>query len=129
MENIKYEVTTEKSFEEAVESVIKSLKDQKFGVLWQVNFKDKLQEKGVDFNKNFMVLEVCNPHKAKEVLEKHLDVGYFLPCKVVVYEDSNSVKIGMLSPEKLIGLLGYEDLNETAKEVQKTIASAIDNAK
>lgn len=129
MENIKYEVETKKSFEEALESVIKSLEEQKFGVLWKLNFKDKLKEKGIEFENNFMILEVCNPHKAKEVLSKHLDVGYFLPCKLVVYEEKGTVKIGMISPDKLIGLLNHEDLSETAKEVQKIMVAAINNAK
>jgi uncharacterized protein (DUF302 family) len=34
--------------------------------LWELNFKDKLQEKGLDFDKNFKILEVCNPVQAKE---------------------------------------------------------------
>jgi len=127
--NIKYEVVTDKSFEDAVNSIIKSLEEQKFGVLWKVNLKDKLKEKGVDFESNFMILEVCNPHKAKEVLSKHIDAGYFLPCKLVVYEESTAVKIGMLNPEKLIGLLNHEDLQDTAKEVQNIMVTVINNAK
>ncbi len=129
MNNIKYEVITNKSFDEAVASVIKSLEEQKFGVLWKLNFKDKLKEKEIDFESNFMILEVCNPQKAKEVLSKHIEAGYFLPCKVVVYEDSGSVKIGMLNPEALVGMLNFEDLTDIAKEVQNIIITAITNAK
>lgn len=129
LENIKYEVVTSKSFDEAVDSVVKSLEEQKFGVLWKLNFKDKLKEKNIDFDSNFMILEVCNPHKAKEVLSKHIDVGYFLPCKLVVYEDSGVVKIGMVSPDKLIGLLNHSDLEDIAKEVQNIMITAINNAK
>ncbi|MGF7060679.1 DUF302 domain-containing protein [Brassicibacter mesophilus] len=128
MENIKYEKTTSKTFEEAVSSIAKSLEEQKFGVLWKLNFKDKLHEKGVEFDKNFTILEVCNPHKAKEVLTKHIDVGYFLPCKIVVYEDSGSVKIGMMSPKTLIGLLGYDDLQDVSKDVEEIMITAINNA-
>jgi uncharacterized protein (DUF302 family) len=128
VDNIKYEVTTEKTFDEAVSSIIKSLEEQKFGVLWKLNFKDKLKEKGIDFASNFMILEVCNPKQANEVLTKHIDVGYFLPCKVVVYEEASSVKIGMINPETLIGMLGYKDLSDTAKEVQNIMITAIKNA-
>jgi uncharacterized protein (DUF302 family) len=128
MDNIKYEVTTNQPFDEAVYSIIKSLEEQKFGVLWKLNFKDKLKEKGIDFDSNFMILEVCNPHKAKEVLTRHIDVGYFLPCKVAVYEEAGSVKIGMMNPEMLIGMLGYEDLKDTAREVQDIMITAINNA-
>lgn len=128
MNEIKYELSTDKSFDEAVASITKSLEEQKFGVLWKLNFKDKLKEKGIDFENNFMILEVCNPHKAKEVLTSHIDVGYFLPCKLAVYEEKGNVKIGMMNPETLIGMLGYEDLNNTAKEVQDIMVTAINNA-
>ncbi len=127
-EDIKYEVVTSKSFNEAVESLVKSLEEQKFGVLWKLNFKDKLMEKGIEYDSNFMILEVCNPHKAKEVLSKHVDVGYFLPCKLVVYEEGSIVKIGMIKPEILIGLLNHTDMEGTAKEVQNLLISAINNA-
>lgn len=129
MKNIKYEVITNKSFDQAVSSVIKNLEDQKFGVLWKLNFKDKLKEKEIDFESNFMILEVCNPQKAKEVLSKHIEAGYFLPCKVVVYEESGSVKIGMLKPEILMEMLNFEDLTGIAKEVQNMMITAITNSK
>ena len=128
MNNLKFEMETKKSFDEAVLSIKQSLEEQNFGVLWGVNFKEKLKEKGVDFDSNFITLEVCNPHKAKEVLSKHIDVGYFLPCKVVVYEDKGSVRIGMAHPEILIDMLGYKDLQETAKEVGEILVKAINNA-
>lgn len=128
MDNIKYEAVTGKSFEGAVAGVVRSLEEQKFGVLWKLNFKEKLKEKGIDFDNNFMILEVCNPHKAKEVLTGHIDVGYFLPCKVVVYEEKDEVKIGMMDPEMMIGMLGYNDLADTAKEVRNTLVTAIENS-
>jgi uncharacterized protein (DUF302 family) len=128
MSNIKYEVVTNKSFDEAVTSVIKSLEEQKFGVLWKLNFKDKLNEKNIEFESNFMILEVCNPQKAKEVLSKHIEAGYFLPCKIVVYEKNGFVNIGMLKPEMLIGMLGFDDLTDVAKDVQNTMITAITNA-
>lgn len=128
MVDLKYELRTEKTFDEAVASIIKSLEEQKFGVLWKLNFKEKLQEKGVDFDRNFMILEVCNPHKAKEVLSRHIDVGYFLPCKVAVYEDNGTVKIGMARPQMLISMLGHEDLAQVANEVEEILTTAINNA-
>ena len=64
----------------------------------------------MDFDKNFNIFEVCNLQQAKEVLEKHIEVGYFLPCKMVVYEDNNSVFIGMLNPTGLIGMMNNDEL-------------------
>ena len=123
-----YEVKTIKTFSTAVEDLKKSLSENKFGVLWELNFKDKLQEKGLDFHQNFMVLEVCNPKQAKEVLDLHLEAGYFLPCKMVVYEKENSVFMGMMRPTSMIGMLGQEDLLSIAQQVEIVLKKALDQA-
>jgi len=126
---INYKIKTDKSFKQAIEDLKKSLSDNDFGVLWELNFKDKLKEKGLDFDKNFKILEVCNPKQAKEVLEKNIEVGYFLPCKMVIYEHNDSVFIGMTKPTSLIGMMGDNELSNIAVEVDKELKSAIDAAK
>ena len=127
--NINYKVKTNKSFEVAITDLKKSLNSYNFGVLWELNFKEKLKEKDLDFDKNFKIFEVCNPQQAKEVLEKHIEVGYFLPCKMVVYEDNNAVFIGMLRPTGLIEMLNNKELSTIALEVENELKSAIDSAK
>jgi len=125
--DFKYEVEVKKSFDEAVESLKISLSENKFGVLWELNFKDKLKEKNLEFESNFKVLEVCNPVQAKEVLSKDIEAGYFLPCKLVVYEKNSSVFIGMMKPTELIQMLGKKELMAVAKDVENTLKKAIDN--
>ena len=124
--DLKYEVKTSKTFSTAVEDLKKSLSENKFGVLWELNFKDKLEEKGLDFHQNFKVLEVCNPNQAKEVLDRHIEVGYFLPCKMVVYEKESNVFIGMMRPTSMIGMLGQEELLSIAQQVETVLKKAID---
>jgi uncharacterized protein (DUF302 family) len=126
--NIKYEVKTNKTFEVAVEDLKKCLSENKFGVLWELDFKDKLQEKGLDFDKHFKILEVCNPEQAKRVLDKYIEAGYFLPCKVVVYEKEEGVFIGMMKPRELISLLQNEELISVAEEVEDILVKAIDKS-
>lgn len=127
--NINYEVKTEKNFEEALESLKESLGKHNFGVLWELNFKDKLQEKGLDFDRNFKILEVCNPKQAQEVLNKNIEVGYFLPCKMVVYEDKDSVIMGMVNPTAFIGMMDDAELSTIAIQVENSLKAAIDDAK
>ena len=126
--DVNYEVKTGKNFITSVEDLKESLTKNKFGVLWELNFKDKLEEKGLDFHQNFMVLEVCNPKQAKEVLELHIEVGYFLPCKMVVYEKENSVFMGMVRPTSMIGLLGKTELLNIAYQVETVLKKALDEA-
>lgn len=126
---INYKIQTNKSFEQAIIDLKENLKASNFGVLWELNLKDKLIEKGQDFDRNFQVLEVCNPKKAKEVLDINIEVGYFLPCKMVVYEDNGSVFIGMPKPTELIGLFGDTNLTKLALEVETELKNAIDSSK
>jgi len=126
--DLRYEKVTNKSFIDAVESITNALKERKFGVLWQLNFKDKMAEHDIDFPNNFMILEVCNPQKANEVLTKHIDIGYFLPCKVVVYEKDGEVRIGTAKPEVLMGMMGYDDLGDVASEVDEILIESINAA-
>ncbi|MBX6353158.1 MAG: DUF302 domain-containing protein [Thermoflavifilum sp.] len=123
-----YSATTEKSLDEAVAALEAALKDRKFGVLWQMDIPSKLKEKGVDFDKPYRVLEVCNPHEAKQVLTQNPMVGYFLPCKVVVYEHEGKTVIGLPKPTVLMGVIGDEGLMETAQRVEAALKEAVDEA-
>ena len=123
-----YEKSTNKSFIEALEAIIGELKAREFGVLWKLNFKDKMAEHDIDFTNNFMILEVCNPEKANRVLSKHIKMGYFLPCKVVVYENEGEVKIGTARPELLMGMMGLDGLEDVSSEVEKILIQSINAA-
>jgi len=126
---IQYKIESSKDFSETIAALKESLSKEQFGVLWEMNFKDKLQEKGLDFETNFQVMEACNPGKAKKVLDKNIEAGYFLPCKVVVYEKDQKIWMGMLKPTSLIGFLGEDALLEIATEVETSLINAMENAK
>lgn len=124
-----YTVTTEKDFETAVSDLEQSLKQLNFGVLWKLDMKAKLAEKGVDFNGQFKILEVCNPHKAKEALEGNIKIGYFLPCKVVVYVEDGKTRMGTVPPSTMIGMIEGGVSGNLVSEVDEILKKALDNAK
>lgn len=121
-----YTVETSKSREEAVQALEENLKEEKFGVLWNFDLTAKLQEKGTDFNTPYTILEVCNPEEANRVLSEDLMVGYFLPCKIVVYEENGNTKIGMPRPSALIEMVKNETVEEQAADIEKRMISCID---
>lgn len=124
--SIVYEVKTDKSLDEAIKSVEENLKENSFGILWQMNFKETLEGKGLEFEEDFVVLEVCNPQQAKAVLEVNSHVGYVLPCKMVVRTDKGQTYIGMTNPQALIGLFDQPELDEVAEKVANTLKKAIE---
>ena len=123
-----YTVETNKTIEEAISSLEESLKEEKFGVLWQFDIKEKLQEKGLDFDQSYRVLEVCNPNEAQRVLSQNKMVGYFLPCKIVVYDDNGRTKIGMPRPTSLIEMVKDDLLEKLANDIEDRLIACIDKS-
>lgn len=120
-----YTVETKKSVEDAVESLEQQLSLEQFGVLWKFNVKDKLTEKGLDFHQEFRILEVCNPKEAESILSENTLAGYFLPCKMVVYDEQGTTKIGMPKPTALVSLLGDAAVQSLASDIEERLIHCI----
>ncbi len=114
------------SVKETVEKVESALKEESFGVLWNLDLSQKLQDKGLDFNEEVIVLEVCNPHEAKKVLEQSMLVSYFLPCKITVYTEGGSTKVGMAKPSKLIELVDNDELKSIALDIENRLIGCLE---
>lgn len=125
-----YQVPTAKSVDQAVKDVGAALGEHKFGVLWDLDINEKLAEKGIETEPSFRILEVCSAPRAKKALSTNQTVGFFLPCKVIVYEDriSHRTMIGYAKPETLIGLVQDDRLASLAKEVDQIMRQAVDQA-
>lgn len=124
-----YTVTSDKSPEAALADLKMSLAESKFGVLWELDIVAKMKEKGIDYPGQIIIMEVCNPHRAKSVLEIDIKAGYFLPCKVAVYVKDGVTHIGGARPSGLIALMGNERLSGIAGEVEKDLIDAIDRSR
>jgi uncharacterized protein (DUF302 family) len=123
-----YTVITDRTIDNAIHNLEESLKQEKFGVLWMFDIKEKLQEKGLELAKEFKVLEVCNPVEAQRILNQNEMAGYFLPCKIVVYESEGKTKIGMPKPTALISLLNDEKMKLFAKDIEDRLINVLNNS-
>lgn len=125
-----YTVETSKSIDEAIQSLEGNLKEEKFGIQWQFNVKETLESKGYELENPFIVLEVCNPQEAQTVLSANQLIGYFLPCKIVVYEDSQGItKIGMPKPSILIQGVEDKSLQGIAADIEERLIACINKSK
>lgn len=130
MSDLMYQVTTKKSVDEAVAAVGAALQNHQFGVLWDLDINEKLTEKGLAAEPPFRILEVCSAPRAKHALSTNQSVGYFLPCKVLVFQDreSRQTQIGYAKPAALMGLLGDTRLDALAGEVDNLLREAVEQA-
>lgn len=121
-----YTRETGKTVPEAIAALEGALAKRKFSALWHLDMGAKLKEKGQETDRVFHVFEVCSAPHAKVALETNLDVGYFLPCKMVVFERDGKTNVGLLRPNLLIDLLGEVRLQELATFVEKELSAAVD---
>lgn len=126
--NILYEKETKKSVEEAIESITTALKKRGFGVLWQLDMKKKLAEHELSLDGSAVILEVCSPKQAHSVLSKSLQVGYFLPCKIGIFEREGKTTIGTVLPSVFMEQLPELDLRDSAEQVEGILRESIDAA-
>ena len=105
-----------------------AVKNHKFGVLGVIDLQAKMKEKGVEFGNACRIYEVCNPQRAKQVLEKDMSISTALPCRITVYEDRGKVKVATLLPTQVLGMLTALDLGTVAQEVENDIVAMVDEA-
>jgi uncharacterized protein (DUF302 family) len=125
-----YVVNTDKSFEQASTDLESEVKNLGFGVLHIHDLGGTLRSKGVDFAEDCRVFEVCNPAQAAKVLSIDMKLNMALPCRISVYTEKGSTRIGLIKPEKMLASLSDDPaLREIAKEVETRTIQMIDNAK
>jgi uncharacterized protein (DUF302 family) len=106
-----------------------ALKARQFGVLHVHDLKKTLNGKGVPFEPECQVLEVCNPQQAAKVLSEDIDLNMALPCRVSVYEKNGATYIGMMSPKAMLSELSEsEALAGVAEDVEGVLIEAIGDA-
>ena len=100
----------------------------KFGVMTVHNLKEKMREKGVDYARDCLIYEVCNPHQAKKVLEANPEISTALPCRISVYPEGSTTVLATIRPTAMIELFGTPELEAVALEVEETITKIMDEA-
>ena len=126
---MKYIVETQKTIEQASEDLIQAVSEHKFGVLHIHNLKETLNNKGIEYDNECRVFEICNPHKAKEIMDIDMSLNLVLPCRVSVYEENEKILIGMIKPKSLlVQLSDDQSLVTVAQEVETTMIKIIQQA-
>ena len=125
-----YIVDTDKTFEDASAALEAEVKQLGFGVLHIHDLGKTLRSKGVAFAEECRVFEVCNPGQAAKVLAVDMQLNMALPCRISVYTEKGSTRIGLIRPTQMLSALSSDPaLNEIAKEVEAKTMQMIDNAR
>jgi uncharacterized protein (DUF302 family) len=122
-----YSKTLDLSFVKAVERAKEALKTEGFGVLCEIDIKEKLKEKlDVDF-RDYIILGACNPPLAYQTLQAEIDIGLLLPCNVIVYEQGGKAVVSAIDAAKMMTVVGNPQLETTAKQVNEKLRRVIES--
>lgn len=120
--------TDKKTVEQVGQDLEVAVKRRKFGVLAIHNLKETMAKKGVTFEPECRIYEVCNPLQAKKVLESDLAISTALPCRISIYQEGGKIKLATIKPTALIGQFGKPELKPVAEEVEKLLFEMMDEA-
>ena len=120
--------TVKGSFEEVLEKVTISLKNEGFGILTEIDVRETLKKKlDVDFG-NYKILGACNPPFAYEALQAEDKIGTMLPCNVVVQEKGeNDIEVAAVDPIASMKAIENQELYGIAVQVQEKLKNIVHN--
>lgn len=125
-----YIVETGKSFDQAAEALESAVKRHGFGVLHVHDLGATLRSKGIVFDKQCKIFEVCNPIQAAKVLAADMRLNMALPCRISVFTDNGKTFIGLIKPKQMLAALSQDPaLIEVAQEVEEKTLLMVDEAK
>ncbi len=123
-----YRVQSKKSISEVARDLEAASQRHKFGVLMVHDLKAKMKEKGVEFDRDCLIFEVCNPQQAKKVLEKNAEISTALPCRISVYQEGERVTLATMKPTVMLEMFKEVGLKEVAQEVEQTLFKIMQEA-
>ena len=123
-----YTITTDKTFDEATQRVQDEIAKAGMRVLYVHDVQKSLGESGFE-RKSFKIIEFCSAKFANEFLNKNIDIGLCLPCKINVYIKDGKTVISGMRPIVLSHFFPQADLGNRPKEIDQIIQSIINSAK
>jgi uncharacterized protein (DUF302 family) len=112
-----------------IERVRDALKNEGFGILTEIDVKEKMKEKlGLDMNK-YIILGACNPANAYKAILTEENIGLMLPCNVIVYEKGSKTVLSVIRPTVAMQMIENSELQIVAEAVEAQLKKSFDAVK
>ena len=123
-------VENNKACHQAALELDAAVKKNGFGVLPVHEVGPTLRRKGIAFEEQCKVFEVCNPVQAAKVLSTDMRLNMALPCRISVFTEKGKTMIGLIKPMQMLSALSQDAaLALVAKEVEDKTIQMVDEAK
>jgi uncharacterized protein (DUF302 family) len=117
------------AYETVIEMAREALKKEGFGILTEIDVKEKMKEKlGLDMRK-YIILGACNPPNAYKAILAEENIGLMLPCNVIVYEKGSKTVLSVVRPTVAMQMVDNVELQKVAEAVEGQLQKAFDAIK
>lgn len=121
-------VESSKPIDAACQALERAIAAHRFGILHVHNVRQTLADKGVRFDREVRIYDVCNPQRAKQVLDQNPLMSAALPCAISVFTEGAKTKLAFIRPTVMLGLFGAAGLEGVAEEVERSVKEIVDAA-
>jgi len=128
MENLDYNVDSQKDIEELSSLLDEKVPQHNFRVLAVHNVQATLAEKGFEIEP-MKIYEVCNAGFAYRAISKSVNVAMFMPCKIVLREEGDKRVITLVRPSMISQMLPDAGLETIAGDVENQLINLINEIK
>jgi len=115
------------SFDEAIEKVNQSLKQQGFGILAEIDVQSTLKKKLDVEMPAYKILGACHPSFAYQALQLENKVGTMLPCNVTVQQKLEGVEVAAVDPVASMQAIDNINLQCLADQVRAKLKATIED--
>jgi uncharacterized protein (DUF302 family) len=121
-------ITLALPFAEVHRRVQEELQKEGFGIISEIDIKQKFHEKLHKDFRNYLILGACNPGLAYQAFGVDLNIGTLLPCNVALYSLSDARTVVMvMDPVAAFSLVGNEQMSELAHSVKQTMQKVLNS--
>lgn len=121
-----YVVETDKSFDDAVVSVLKTVEQKGWSIFQIYDVKERLAAKGFK-QKPLKIIEICSGKHANNFLNRNRLISLCMPCKINVLQEEK-VKIVGMRPSVIPQFFDEVSVEE-ARALENDLNEIVNNAR
>ncbi|MFH1807496.1 MAG: DUF302 domain-containing protein [Pseudomonadota bacterium] len=121
-------VSTDKTVSETATALHEAVLANHFGVLQIHNLQHTLASNGVDFTRECLIFEVCQPQQTKRVLDEDMAVSAALPSRISIYEQGGATVLATLQPTTLMAMFNTPPPLELMQDVEDRVVRILKQA-
>jgi uncharacterized protein (DUF302 family) len=122
-----YIVASDKSFYEATLDLEPVVQRHGLAVLHIHDLGEMLLGKGIDFDDECKLFEICNFRLMAKLLASDMRLSMMLPWRISVYTDNGATKIGLVRPTSVVTACGQAA--KLLAEIEATLIRIIDDTR